>query len=595
VLSAAGDSLLKIWDADTGREEVTFAGHSDAVRACSFSPDGERVVSGSKDGTLRVWEIGSPAQTTRQAIQSGPVRACAFMPGGDQVVAASEGVKILASAWSQLTAAMSGQEALSRRRGRLRVLFGNLFPSIRRRAGEVRLWSTATGEDLDALPWRSGAALACAASPDGMRVVAAGYREVRVWGRLVPQLVDLLQGKITGGSSSYRPISAVAVWRKSKRRRWSLALVQRAGRFVSSRLLPDGRHVLLQVSPQRLNADGAPISHSTLFRVDVETCRVVDRQEYPWLVGSPVIAPDGQTMVARSTGQSVICQIDTGERLAVLGGGSDPAAWCGYLPDGTIGSASPEGVLTVWDCRSGRQLASRSLCASPPFVVAPHGRNLVARDARGLCVLDIRTGAVISTFNGNRRLSGAGLKYMPGGSHIVSTDDDGLLNVWETETGRLKASFVAGSTIQCLALGRDGCLLAFGDGVGRVHILELLGDAIDPPIVTAMRMWRPRRRRWVQRLSDAPAAGRWDDRTTARCPWCGVASEPPPLVLDAIAGIARGVRRSTGAPCLDLPLEAWHEPRLESACPACRGRLRFNPFLVDGAGQSDIVRNSSAR
>jgi WD40 repeat protein len=581
VLSAAGDSLLKMWDADTGCEEVTFAGHSGAVRACSFSPDGERIVSGSADGTVRVWEIGSLAQTTRPAILSGPVSACAFMPGGGQVVVASEGVKILASAWSQFAAAMSSQEALSRGRGGLRSLYRNLFPSIRRRPGEVRLWSAETGEDLDALPWRSGAALACAASPDGTRVVAAGYREARVWRRLVPQLVDLLQGKITGGSSSYRPISAVAVWRKSKRPRWSL--IQRAGRLVSCQLLPDGRHVLLQVSPQRLNADGAPISHSTLFRVDAGTCRVVDRQEYPWLVGSPVIAPNGQTMVARSSEHSVICRIDTGDRLAVLRRSSNPAVWCAYWPDGTIGSASPEGALTVWDCPSGRQLASLNVGTSPPFVVAPHGRHLIERDARGLRVLDIRTGAVISTFNGHRRPSAARFAYMPGGSRVVSTDDDGFLNVWEAETGRLKASFASGSAVHCLALGRDGGLLAFGDEVGRVHIQSLLGDTIEPPIVTVMRMWRPGRRSWVRRLTGAPSAGRWDARMTARCPLCGVAFEPPPVVLDAIDGIARGVSSSTGAPCLDLPLEAWREPRLESACPVCRGRLRFNPFLVDGA------------
>ena len=33
------------------------------------------------------------------------------------------------------------------------------------------------------------------------------------------------------------------------------------------------------------------------------------------------------------------------------------------------------------------------------------------------------------------------------------------------------------------------------------------------------------------------------------------------------------------SPCLDLPAEAWDEPRLLSACPLCRQPLKFNPFV----------------
>jgi hypothetical protein len=32
---------------------------------------------------------------------------------------------------------------------------------------------------------------------------------------------------------------------------------------------------------------------------------------------------------------------------------------------------------------------------------------------------------------------------------------------------------------------------------------------------------------------------------------------------------------------LELPDEAWEEPKLLSECPKCGGKLKFNPFIVD--------------
>lgn len=35
------------------------------------------------------------------------------------------------------------------------------------------------------------------------------------------------------------------------------------------------------------------------------------------------------------------------------------------------------------------------------------------------------------------------------------------------------------------------------------------------------------------------------------------------------------------SPCLELPSEAWKEPRLFSECPLCHKPLKLNPFIVD--------------
>ena len=58
-MSGSLDNTLKVWDAQTGQETLTFKGHSGSVTSMSFSPDGKRIVSGSADKTLKVWDISS--------------------------------------------------------------------------------------------------------------------------------------------------------------------------------------------------------------------------------------------------------------------------------------------------------------------------------------------------------------------------------------------------------------------------------------------------------------------------------------------------------------------------------------------------------
>ena len=50
------------------------------------------------------------------------------------------------------------------------------------------------------------------------------------------------------------------------------------------------------------------------------------------------------------------------------------------------------------------------------------------------------------------------------------------------------------------------------------------------------------------------------------------------LALEALLRLMRGRRY---APYLQLPAQAWEDPRLLSECPHCRQPLRFNPFIVD--------------
>src|SRR5207249_1024668 len=57
IVSGSEDKTVTVWDAHTGQEIRTLKGHNGRVWSVVFSPDGKRILSGSDDTTVRVWDV----------------------------------------------------------------------------------------------------------------------------------------------------------------------------------------------------------------------------------------------------------------------------------------------------------------------------------------------------------------------------------------------------------------------------------------------------------------------------------------------------------------------------------------------------------
>src|SRR6266702_2264840 len=56
IVSGSDDRTIRVWNATTGENVVgPLTGHAYSVLSVGFSPDGQRIVSGSDDDTIRVW------------------------------------------------------------------------------------------------------------------------------------------------------------------------------------------------------------------------------------------------------------------------------------------------------------------------------------------------------------------------------------------------------------------------------------------------------------------------------------------------------------------------------------------------------------
>src|SRR5262249_33434436 len=70
----------------TGKPLCGTLEHVGRVFAAAFSPNGEKVVTGSEDGTARFWNASTGEPLSPPLKHEGPVEAVAFSPDGVKVI-----------------------------------------------------------------------------------------------------------------------------------------------------------------------------------------------------------------------------------------------------------------------------------------------------------------------------------------------------------------------------------------------------------------------------------------------------------------------------------------------------------------------------
>jgi WD40 repeat protein/predicted Ser/Thr protein kinase/tetratricopeptide (TPR) repeat protein len=69
-IGQAGPTEFKLWDAATGQELATFAGHDSPISTLAFSPDGRLVDSADEMGLLKLWPAASHPRPAGEAVEA---------------------------------------------------------------------------------------------------------------------------------------------------------------------------------------------------------------------------------------------------------------------------------------------------------------------------------------------------------------------------------------------------------------------------------------------------------------------------------------------------------------------------------------------
>lgn len=118
-LAAIIDEVVRIWDVDTGTEELSFEGHGTStfrslrtVSAFAFSSDDRKIASGDLEGVLKLWDTETGREYGSVQAHNGAVMSLAFSPDGRVLV--STGRDATVAFWNPETAIELGRVTYSR-------------------------------------------------------------------------------------------------------------------------------------------------------------------------------------------------------------------------------------------------------------------------------------------------------------------------------------------------------------------------------------------------------------------------------------------------------------------------------------------------
>ena len=478
----SGDALP---EGALARMGTTRLRHTNGVSRVVYSPNGKLLASFGRDRTLRVWEAASGRQLHAFFEADNEYCAVAWSPDGSILAAAanSQTGRNFSICFFDL---QTGKET-SRLNGHSQPAYCLAFSSdgktlVSASLDKVIRWDLANRAKQS--EWRINATAALAVAPDGKTLAwvdgETEDKSVHICDCATGQEIRLLKGhqhsvvsvawspdgKFVASGNSFDPIFL-----------WEVGTGN-----VARRLDQQGGGMCLQFSADGRWVAGAGMDGS------VHLWEAATGNEQPKLTGyrgwvnAIAFAPDGKTLALAGAESQVIHQwdVDLAKERRTMAGHFGQVHAVAYSPDGKLlatGSGdwhAGDNAICVWDAATGKE--ARRLACQPGRIWAltfsPDGKWIASGSEKesSFRVWDSATGEQLAKFQ--RKLPDDpdgeesrvwAVAWSPDGKLLASSHDQGLLILWDFETGaQLRAFRGHEGIIQSLAFSPDGKLLVSG-------------------------------------------------------------------------------------------------------------------------------------
>ncbi|WPJ64265.1 hypothetical protein SMAC4_13771 [Sordaria macrospora] len=464
--SGSYDHTIKIWDPASGSCLQTLEGHSRSVNSVAFSPDGQRLASGSYDHTIKIWDPASGSCLQTLEGHRRWVNSVAFSPDGQRLASGSydHTIKI----WDP--ASGSCLQTLEGHSGRVNsVAFSPDGQRLASGSGDctIKIWDPASGSCLQTLEGHRRWVNSVAFSPDGQRLASGSYdHTIKIWDPASGSCLQTLEGHSRSVNSvAFSPDGqrlasgsgdcTIKIWDPASGS--CLQTLEGHSRSVNSvAFSPDG---------QRL-ASGSGDCTIKIWDPASGSCLQTLEGHRRW-VNSVAFSPDGQRLASGSGDCTIkIWDPASGSCLQTLEGHSRWVNSVAFSPDGQrLASGSGDHTIKIWDPASGSCLQtleghSRSVNS---VAFSPDGQRLASGSYdHTIKIWDPASGSCLQTLEGHSGWVNS-VAFSPDGQRLASGSYDHTIKIWDPASGSCLQTLEGHSGwVNSVAFSPDGQRLASG-------------------------------------------------------------------------------------------------------------------------------------
>ena len=435
-LATLDGNIVRLWDANTGKQLQEFKGHDETVKSVVFSPDGKLLATASEDNTARLWDANTGKLLHTLKGHESSVLSVEFSPDGKLLATASAFEDNTARLWDANTGKLL-QQLKGHKNSVYRVVFspdGKLLATASE-DNTARLWDANTGKLLQEFKGHEDSVWSVEFSPDGKLLATASEdNTARLWDANTGKLLQQLKGHL--------------FW------------------VASVEFSPDGK----------LLATASGDKTARLW--DANTGKQLQEfKGHERGVRSVVFSPDGKLLATASGDKTArLWDANTGEQLQELKGHESPVTSVEFSSDGKqLASASDDKTARLWDANTGKQLHTLKGHEDLVYRVefSPDGKQLATASWDKTARLwDSNTGKQLQQLKGHEDLV-TSVEFSPDGKLLASASDDKTARLWDANTGKQLHTLKGhDETVTSVVFSPDGKLLATASGDGTARLWD---------------------------------------------------------------------------------------------------------------------------